>query len=117
MPNVLPPPVWVNTVEGLGKMIRDIALQTRVAVDTESNSLHAFRERVCLLQFSSPTTDYLVDPLALKDLSPLAPIFSDPKIEKIFHAAEYDLNCMRRDFGFSFARASSVIRRWGWINC
>lgn len=103
MPNVLPPPVWVNTVEGLGKMIRDIALQTRVAVDTESNSLHAFRERVCLLQFSSPTTDYLVDPLALKDLSPLAPIFSDPKIEKIFHAAEYDLNCMRRDFGFSFA--------------
>jgi ribonuclease D len=103
MSNVLPPPVWVNTTEGLGKMTHDLASQSRVAVDTESNSLHAFREQVCLLQFSSPKTDYLVDPLALKDLSPLAPVFSNPSIEKIFHAAEYDLNCLRRDFGFSFA--------------
>ena len=33
----------------------------------------------------------------------MAPIFSNPKIEKIFHAAEYDLICLRRDFGFQFA--------------
>lgn len=83
-------------------MIEDIASQTRVAVDTESNSLHAFREQVCLLQFSTKKADYLVDPLALTDLSPLAPIFSNPTLEKIFHAAEYDLICLRRDFGFSF---------------
>jgi ribonuclease D len=73
-----------------------------VAVDTESNSLHAFREQVCLVQFSSTNADYLVDPLVLKDLSLLAPIFANPNIEKIFHAAEYDLICLRRDFGFTF---------------
>jgi ribonuclease D len=56
-----------------------------------------------LLQFSSPSADYLVDPLELTDLSALGPIFKSPKIEKIFHAAEYDLICLRRDFGFSFA--------------
>lgn len=84
-------------------MVDDLSAQPRVAVDTESNSLHAFREQVCLLQFSSLTNDYLVDPLALKDLSLLAPIFANPKIEKVFHAAEYDLICLRRDFGFSFA--------------
>jgi ribonuclease D len=72
-------------------------------VDTESNSLHAFREQVCLLQFSSLKEDYLVDPLVLKDLSLLAPIFANPNIEKVFHAAEYDLICLRRDFGFTFA--------------
>ena len=81
----------------------DLVTQTRVAVDTESNSLHAFREQVCLVQFSTTNADYLVDPLVLKDLSLLAPIFSDPKIEKIFHAAEYDLICLRRDFHFTFA--------------
>lgn len=102
MPEALPPPVWVNTIELLKKMVAELASQTRVAVDTESNSLHAFREQVCLLQFSSAKADYLVDPLALQDLSALAPLFSNPKIEKIFHAAEYDLNCMRRDFDFSF---------------
>ena len=84
-------------------MVEDLASQSRVAVDTESNSLHAFREQVCLLQFTSAKTDYLLDPLELKDLAVLAPIFADPKIEKIFHAAEYDLICLRRDFGFTFA--------------
>ena len=103
MSNVLQPPVWVSDTETLGNMIADIACQTRVAVDTESNSLHAFREKVCLLQFSTPSADYIVDPLALKDLGGLAPIFSEPSIEKIFHASEYDLICLRRDFGFSFS--------------
>jgi ribonuclease D len=103
MSEVLPPPVWVNTTEQLQRMVQDLASQPRVAVDTESNSLHAFREQVCLLQFSSAGIDYLVDPLVLKDLSLLAPIFSNPNIEKVFHAAEYDLICLRRDFDFSFA--------------
>jgi ribonuclease D len=47
--------------------------------------------------------DFLVDPLSLKDLSALGPIFRNPKIEKVFHAAEYDLICLKRDFGFEFA--------------
>ncbi len=102
MSEILLPPIWVNTIQSLKKMTEDLAAQIRVAVDTESNSLHAFREQVCLLQFSSPKADYLVDPLALKDLSLLSPLFANPKIEKIFHAAEYDLICLRRDFGFSF---------------
>jgi ribonuclease D len=99
----LKPPVWVNSKQLLHKMLEDLSAQTRVAVDTESNSMHAFREQVCLAQFSSPDTDYLVDPLELTDLSPLAPFFANPKIEKIFHAAEYDLICLRRDFSFKFA--------------
>lgn len=103
MSDTLPPPVWVNTAQLLKKMVEDLASQSRVAVDTESNSLHAFREQVCLLQFTSAKTDYLLDPLELKELAVLAPIFADPKIEKIFHAAEYDLICLRRDFGFTFA--------------
>jgi ribonuclease D len=103
MSETLPPPVWVNTSQLLQQLIDDLVTQSRVAVDTESNSLHAFREQVCLMQFTSTNADYLVDPLALKDLSALAPIFANPNIEKIFHAAEYDLVCLRRDFGFTFA--------------
>src|ERR1051325_10727074 len=103
MNQVLPPPVWVDQPETLKQMIADLAAQTRVAVDTESNSLHAYREQVCLIQFSTRKTDYVVDPLAIDDLSFLEPVFNNQKIEKIFHAAEYDLICLRRDFGFQFA--------------
>ena len=84
-------------------MLGDLTAQPRLAVDTESNSLHAYREQVCLVQFTTPTRDYVVDPLALQDLSALGPIFSNPDIEKIFHAAEYDLICLRRDFDFQFS--------------
>ena len=97
------PPVWVDHQNTFEKMIADLLAHSRVAVDTESNSLHAYREQVCLIQFSTPTTDYILDPFAFEDLSALGPLFSDPKIEKIFHAAEYDLICLKRDFDYSFA--------------
>ncbi len=98
----LPPPVWVADPGNLAQVARNLASQARLAVDTESNSLHAYREQVCLIQFSTPQTDYLVDPLALHDLSAIAPLFSNPNIEKVFHAVEYDQICLKRDFGITF---------------
>jgi len=95
-------PVWIDTPDALVGMCNDLLKENKVAVDTESNSLHAYQERVCLIQFSNLQTDYLVDPLALTDLSPLAPIFSSPEIVKVFHAAEYDLICLKRDYHFQF---------------
>jgi ribonuclease D len=87
---------------GLKRLVQTLANQPNIAVDTESNSLFAYREQVCLIQFSISDADYLLDPLTLSDLASLAPIFSDPNIQKIFHAAEYDLICLKRDFGFNF---------------
>jgi ribonuclease D len=84
-------------------MVADLSEQPRISVDTESNSLHAYREQVCLIQFSTPTTDYILDPFAFEDLSALGPLFNNSTIEKIFHASEYDLICLKRDFGFEFA--------------
>lgn len=96
-------PELVHSDEGLEQLVRILGRQPRIAVDTESNSLHAYRERVCLIQFSTADRDYILDPLAFDALHSLAPVFSDPGIEKIFHASEYDVICLRRDYGFSFA--------------
>lgn len=98
---VLPPPVWVATPAALKTLADGLARASRLAVDTESNSLHAYREQLCLIQFSTPRTDYLVDPLEFSELSSLAVIFSSPRIEKVFHAVEYDLICLKRDFGIT----------------
>ncbi|MFZ5908634.1 MAG: ribonuclease D [Chloroflexota bacterium] len=106
----LPPPVWVATPKELQACVAALAGQASLAVDTESNSLYAYREQVCLVQFSTPQTDYLVDPLALDDLSPLGALFADPALEKVFHAAEYDLICLKRDFGFAVANIFDT--RW-----
>lgn len=95
-------PVWVDQPDAFQRMISDLKRHPLLAVDTESNSLYAFQERVCLIQFSTGECDYLVDSISLVDLSALQPIFADPVIEKVFHAAEYDLICLKRDYSFSF---------------
>lgn len=97
------PPIWVNVPPMLRRMAAVLQKAPRIAVDTESNSLYAYHEHTCLIQFSIPGVDYLVDSLALTDLSTLAPLFADPTIEKVFHAGEYDLICLKRDYGFTFA--------------
>jgi ribonuclease D len=96
----LAPPRLVTTAGQLRQVCQNLRGAPRLAVDTESNSLYAYRERVCLIQLSTADADVLIDPLAMDDVSPLGPVLADPAIEKVFHAAEYDLACLRRDFGF-----------------
>jgi ribonuclease D len=98
----LPPPKLVNNNDLLHALVNKLSSQPRIAVDSESNSLYAYQEQVCLIQFSIPGKDYLVDPIALSGMSTLAPIFANPEIEKVFHGAEYDIACLKRDFGFTF---------------
>ncbi len=75
-----------------------------IALDSESDSLHSFPEKVCLVQVAHEDgAIFLVDPLALRELSPLAPLCADAAVVKVFHGASYDLASMKRDFGFTFA--------------
>jgi ribonuclease D len=102
-------------------MLSRLMVEPIVAVDTESNSLYAYSERVCLIQFSVPGEDFFVDPLALEDLSSLGAFFADASVEKVFHAAEYDVMVLHRDYRFQFANlfdtmiASRIVgwRRYG----
>jgi ribonuclease D len=115
--SALPPPILVSDEDGLGRLVRDLATYPVVAVDTESNSLHAYRERVCLIQVSTPDADYIIDPIRLADLTALAPFFANPSQQKVFHAAEYDLICLRRDYAFQFTNifdTMSAARTLGW---
>ena len=94
---------YIDTPQTLFECSQTLVKTPTISVDTESNSLYVYREQVCLIQISTRTADYLIDTLALTDLSPLASIFANPKQEKIFHAAEYDIICLKRDYGFEIA--------------
>lgn len=95
-------PTLITTNDALENLVSNLLSHTVIAVDTESNSLFAYQEQVCLVQFSTRQADFLVDPLAIGDLSPLDALFKGSRVEKVFHAAEYDLICLKRDFGFEF---------------
>lgn len=85
----------------LADLVSYLNTQPVIAVDTESDSLYSYFEKVCLLQITAGDTDYIIDPLAV-DVTPMAPLFASTGVEKIFHAAEYDIMTLRRDYGFQF---------------
>ena len=84
-------PVIDNAVELNGFAAR-VHAAPWVAVDTEADSLHAYPEKLCLLQVAIPGEERLVDPLADIHLEPLWEAFDRHEI--IFHAADYDLHLL-----------------------
>jgi ribonuclease D len=69
-----------------------------VAVDTEADSLHAYPEKVCLIQISTAQGDELIDPLAKISLEPLLDTLSGHDL--IMHGADYDLRLLLKHHKF-----------------
>ena len=100
--DTLEPPVMVETPEALASLLDDLEGVQELGVDTEADSFYSYTEKVCLLQLTVGQTDYLVDPLAGLDLSPLGEIFGDESVVKILHDGEFDVLILGRDFNFRF---------------
>jgi ribonuclease D len=90
---------YIDSEDKLKTACRSLAKERRIAVDLEADSLYHFQEKVCLIQMAANGSNFVVDPLAIPDLSPLAPLFADGNIQKIFHGADYDIRSLYRDFG------------------
>jgi ribonuclease D len=113
----------ISNAAQVAQLIEKIERADRVALDTEADSLHSYREKLCLLQISVPAVagivnagpglktasssqdhrfrlqcDFIVDPLAGIDLEPLRRAL-EPK-EIILHGSDYDLRMLRRGLNF-----------------
>jgi len=100
----LPPVTTIRKSSELAQLVDSLRNETLIALDTESNSLYAYQEQICLIQLSTRQQDFLIDPISIDDVSPLGDLTADPEIEIVFHAAEYDLIYLKRDYGFEIAR-------------
>lgn len=88
----------------MSEYVRSLDGVRALALDTESDSFFHYFEKVCLLQIADDRGQAaLIDPLAFRDLSALAPIMADPAVEKILHGADNDIMLLKRDFKFEFA--------------
>jgi len=94
-------PMILTTATEVTDFAAELATGETVAVDLEADSLHNYQEKVCLLQFTTAQRTVLIDPLAIGDLDPLKSMFANPDQRKIFHAADYDIRSLGRDFDIS----------------
>ena len=92
-------PVLVHDGAGLADLAARLAHEQVIALDTESNSFHVYRERVCLIQISTRSRDWVVDPVAV-DPRPLGPVLADGR-DLVLHGADYDVRCLKREYGFT----------------
>ena len=92
------PPGLITTASQLAELLPDIEKVDRVAIDTEADSLHCYREKLCLLQISVPGRDSLVDPLADVDLESLRELLERKEI--VLQGADFDLRMLRRGLNF-----------------
>lgn len=78
--------------------LSELSVADWVALDTEADSLHAYPEKLCLIQVSIVSGDWLIDPLSPIQLGGLWPEFK--KHELILHGADYDLRLLRKRHEF-----------------
>ena len=100
MPLELVRPQLVATAADLTRLTREWKRETVLAVDTEAASFHRYLNRIYLVQVSTRTTTTIIDPVAVEDLSAFGDLLADPKIEVVFHDADYDLRLFDHQYGF-----------------
>lgn len=88
------PFIYIDTQEAVRSALEVLRRSPWAAADTEADSLHHFKEKLCLIQISVPDADYVIDPLTGADLSGLAEALSGKTI--VFHGADFDVRMLRR---------------------
>ena len=104
----------IATDPQLAELVPQINAAKRVALDTEADSLHSYREKLCLIQISTPSAgakggedDFIVDPLSNLDLEPLRHALESKEI--VLHAADYDLRMLRRGLNFTASKIFDTV--------
>lgn len=115
------PITWVRSPDQLAALAQPLAQAKWLAVDTESNSMFVYRERVCLIQLNIEGLLVIIDPFELPQgpgsLGPLATALANPDQAIYLHGGEYDVVCLQRDYGvqvtsvFDTQQAASLL---GW---
>lgn len=92
------PYIFITKQEQIEAMARELETVTVAAVDLESDSMHHFEEKICLIQIYYNHKNVLIDPFAIENAAPLKPFFTNSAIRKVFHGADYDVRSLYRDF-------------------
>src|SRR3954469_15745100 len=94
---------YIDTDAGLREVVDLLRGEPLIGADTEAAGYHRYFDRLSLVQLSTRERNYLIDPQAVTDLSPLGELFGAPEVEKIFHDADYDVRILDRDAGLNVA--------------
>jgi ribonuclease D len=92
-------PIWIDQHSELAELCQQWRQQGAVAVDTEFMRTSTFYPIAGLIQIGDGKGCYLLDPLAIEDLTPLKELFLDQAVTKVLHSCSEDLEVFQRLLG------------------
>jgi len=90
--------IYIDSADPLHLLVERMAGCSRIAIDTEADSLYHYYEKVCLIQITVEEETYILDPLAGLDFTDFFKVLTEKTI--ILHSADYDLRLLRASYGF-----------------
>lgn len=89
--------MYIDTKEALLGFVERAKSSSVLAIDTEFLREKTYYAKLCLLQLGTENEVAIIDPFAVKDLTPVVDLLTDPSIVKLFHAANQDLEIIYRE--------------------
>ena len=93
------PELIVACPEELAECCEHLANSPIFGYDTEFIGESTYHPKLCLVQVASPERLYLLDPIALPNLSPFWELVADPNRLTIVHAGREEIRICRQSFG------------------
>ncbi|MFA6165042.1 MAG: HRDC domain-containing protein [Gemmatimonadaceae bacterium] len=95
---------YLDSDDSVGRFLEGIRGTPLLALDTEGASFHRFIDRIYLLQLSTRDVHAIIDPLPIAHPAGLGALLEDPKVEVVFHDADYDIRLLHQDYGWHVRR-------------
>ena len=93
-------PQYIDAPDAAERFLASIGSAETVALDTEAASFHRFIDRIYLLQLSTRSATAILDPLGIGKPATLGTLLESPRVEVVFHDADYDLRLLHQDYGW-----------------
>lgn len=95
--------VLIDNNERMLRLLEAVTGDDSVGIDTEADSLHHYREKLCLIQLCAGGRQWIVDPLVGGlTAAPLIELLAGREL--VLHGADYDLRLLWRTYGFKPSR-------------
>lgn len=89
---------FIESDAELKNVCEDLLKEKIIGVDLEADSMHCFKEKICLIQIATATQAFLIDPFHIKDISAFLRVLENQDVMKVFHGADFDIRSLDRDY-------------------
>jgi len=76
----------------------DLLKEKIISVDLEADSMHCFKEKICLIQIATAKQAFLIDPFKIKNILSFIAVLENNDVIKVFHGADFDIRSLDRDY-------------------